>query len=338
MRRRGKTGVATLVLVLSGTTAALLAGSGTAAAAEPIVVGDCATTVQGAPGTPISLSPAAVLRPVLDIVNAVPLLGPSLAGGVSGAVSSMGNIPLGAIPAANSTIPGGTIAAAAVPQIKNAIGKVPLIGSVLNGVVSSVQSTLTAGCSITVQVVNAATAPVQDGAKAVAGAVQQGTAALPNLVPGLIPGTPNKPGTNPGTTPGNPQTPGGTPGTTGNPTTGPNTSVIGGITPGGLPLYGSGLSFGRSPMTDYAGIPYAEAGLFSPSPGVRYGGSVPGYAPQFGILGSGDANGVQAAGHAEAMDSPGGRGIELPVLLAVFALSGVTAALVRTWVLRRTPA
>ncbi|RLK60249.1 hypothetical protein [Actinokineospora cianjurensis] len=332
MLRRGKTYAAGLVLVLSGTTAGLLAGSGTAAAAPPIVVGSCATTIQGAPGTPISLSPAAVLDPVLRVVTAVPLLGPTLATGVRGAVTSMGNIPIGAVPAANTTIPGSTIAAAAVPKIQESIAKVPLIGTALGGIISGVQGALTAGCSITVTVVNAVTAPVQDGAGAVAGVVEQGAAALPRVLPGL-PGMPTKPGTNkPPGTGGTPQTPG-----TGGPgTPGPGTSVIGGTTPGGLPLYGSGLAFGRSPMTDYSGIPYAQAGLFAPSPGVRYGGAVPGYSPQFGILGTGDADGVQAAGHAEALDAPFGRGIALPVLLAVFALSGVTAALVRTWVLRRT--
>ncbi|GLW92163.1 hypothetical protein [Actinokineospora globicatena] len=328
MLRRGKTYAAGLVLVISGTSVGLLAGSGTAAAAPPIVVGSCATTVQGAPGTPISLSPGAVLDPVLRVVNAVPLLGPTLATDVRGAVSSMGNIPIGAIPAANTTIPGSTIAAAAVPKIRESIAKVPLIGNVLVGIVSGVQGALTAGCSITVTVVNAVAAPVQDGAGAVAGVVEKGAAALPPLAPGT-PGLPNKPGTNqPPGTGGNPQTPG-----TGGPgTTGPNTSVIGGTNPGGLPLYG----FGRSPMTHYSGTPYAQAGLFAPSPGLRYGGSIPGYSPQFGILGTGDADGVQAVGHAEALDAPFGRGIALPVLLAVFALSGVTAALVRTWVLRRT--
>jgi hypothetical protein len=95
---------------------------------------------------------------------------------------------------------------------------------------------------------------------------------------------------------------------------------------------------GRSPMSDYSGIPYARAGLFAPSPGVRYGGAVSGYTPQFGILGSAGQDGVAVAGNAEALRPPGGTKIALPVLLAVFALAGVTAALVRTWVLRRAPA
>ncbi|WP_018684301.1 hypothetical protein [Actinokineospora enzanensis] len=339
MRWRARQVAAGLTLVLGGATASLLAGSGPAAAAPPpVVVGSCATTIQGAPGTPIALSPTAVLDPVLRIVNAVPLIGPGLSGQVRSALAGMGDIPLGAIPGTNSTISGSTIAAAAVPRIQSALSGIPVLGPVLGGVIGQVQSTLATGCAITVTVVNSAAAPVQSGAGAVAGAVEQGAAALPslpNLIPGA-PGVPTKPGTNPGTNPGpggTPQ-PGGTPGGSGG-LPGANSQVIGGLLPGGLPLYGSDLGFGRSPMTDYSSIPFSSAGLYSPAPGVRYGGAVPGYSPQFGILGSGDADGVQAAGHAEVMDAPASRGIELPVLLAVFALAGVTAALVRTWVLRR---
>jgi hypothetical protein len=91
-------------------------------------------------------------------------------------------------------------------------------------------------------------------------------------------------------------------------------------------------------MADYSSIPFARPGLFAPSPGVLYGGSVAGYTPQFGILGMDNQDGVQAAGHAEALSAPMGNKIALPILLAVFALSGVTAALVRTWVLRNAPA
>ncbi|PPK68031.1 hypothetical protein V5P93_007379 [Actinokineospora auranticolor] len=336
MRRRGRAVAVGLTVVIAGTTTGLLAGTGTAAAAPPIVVGSCATTVQGAPGTPIALSPTAVLDPVLRVVNAVPLVGQGIAGGVRNALSAMGNIPIGTVLAGDSMISGGSIAAAAVPRIRDAIGKVPLIGPVLGGIIGDVQQTLTAGCAITVKAVNDAVAPVQDGAGAVAGAVERGAAALPqlpNLLPGT-PGTPGKPGTNPGTQPGtNPGTrPGGTAPGGGLP--GPDSKVVGGVATGAPPLFGTG----RAPMTDYTGIPFAPAGLFSPAPGVRYGGTIPGYAPQFGILGAGDADGVQAAGRAEALDAPGGNKIALPVLLAVFALSGVTAALVRTWVLRKTPA
>lgn len=107
------------------------------------------------------------------------------------------------------------------------------------------------------------------------------------------------------------------------------------------------FSTGYAPMRYYSAVPAATSGLFAPSPGIRYGGQVPGYAPEFGILNQ-ERNapppapvpneGVQRAGEAEALPhspNPATDGIGLPTLVAVLALSGVTAALVRTWVLRR---
>jgi hypothetical protein len=115
--------------------------------------------------------------------------------------------------------------------------------------------------------------------------------------------------------------------------------VLGGLGNLGIQLYGGGLwDYGRSPMADYSDIPFARAGLWAPSPGVRYGGSVPGYSPEFGIVGdTAPDDGVSVAGRAEALSPPHSQRVEFPVLLAVLAMSGVTAALVRTWVLRRAP-
>ncbi|MGQ0839540.1 hypothetical protein [Actinokineospora sp.] len=318
---------------------ALIAGSGTANAAPPIVVGSCAASIQGESGTPLSLSPTAVLDPVLRIVRAVPLLGPTLAGGVGNALSTMGNIPLGVIPEADTTISGGTISAAALPRIRSALAGIPLIGPVLGGVISGVQGALTSGCGIVVTVVNTVAAPIQEGAGAVADVVEQGSAALP--IPGAVPnnpGAPGQPGTGPGGGAGSPGSGGGAVQTPPLPET--NQNVIGGVPPSGLPLYDSSFNFGRSPMSDfYSALPFAKAGFFSPSPGVRYGGAVPGYTPQFGILGlDTSTDGVQSAGRVDALGPVGGNQIAVSVLLAVLALSGVTAALVRTWVLRRTTA
>ncbi|MFC5285578.1 hypothetical protein ACFPM7_00815 [Actinokineospora guangxiensis] len=341
MRRRVRTIAAGLALVLGGASAGLVAGATQAAAAEPIVVGSCAASIQGAPGTPISLAPSAVLGPVLSIVRAVPLLGPGLAGGVEDALSTMGNIPLGVIPNADTTIGGGTIAAAAVPRIKSAISKVPLIGPALAGIVTQVQGALTTGCGIVVDVVNAVAEPVQEGGETV-GKVVEGTVGrvLPGGSapgPGPGPGQPNPPGGgNPGG--GSPNQPGGgNPGGGGGGVPGVSNPILGGGAGIGTPPLYDGL--GRAPRDYYGGIPVFSPGLFSPSPAVRYGGAVPGYTPEFGILGGeSGGDGVQAAGHAEAIGGPVGNRIALPVLLAVLILSGVTAALVRTWVLRRTAA
>ncbi|MPZ80991.1 MAG: hypothetical protein GEV28_11555 [Actinophytocola sp.] len=329
-RVRGAAAAAALVLAVCATG---LVSGGTASAAEPIVVGDCSTTVQGTPGQPLALSPSAVLAPVLNVVRAVPILGPGLVGAVSTQVSKMGNIPLGTLPATDTSVSGSQIASAALPRIQAAIKSIPLIGGVLAQILGGVQSALTSGCGIVVDVANTVAAPVQDGTDAVADASEKAVA-------GIIPGGST------GLGPGNPggETPGGqTPGTGGGPNTGmpgPNQPPLGGYQPGGWSLYEPGLwNFGRSPMADYGSIPFARPGLFAPSPGVRYGGSVPGYTPQFGILGTDNpGDGVQAAGRAEALTPPEGQKIAFPVLLAVLALSMVTAALVRTWVLRRTPA
>jgi hypothetical protein len=328
---RGFVAAAALALGMSVTG---LLSSGSASAADPIVVGDCSTTVQGEPGTPLAMSPTAVLDPVLNVVRAVPLVGPGLVSQVRARVSSMGNVPLGALPSADTSISGGTIAAAAVPRIRSAIQGIPLIGGVLGTIVGGVQGALSSGCGIVVDVTNKVAAPVQDGAKAVGDASEQ-------VVGGIIPGGGG--GTGPG--PGNPgsEIPGGGSGPGGgNPGTGmpgANQPPLGGVGPGEWSLYPPGVwSYGRWPMADYGSVPFAQAGLYSPAPGVRYGGGVPGYTPQFGILGTDKpGDGVQAAGRAEALTPTGGQKIALPVLLAVLALSVVTAALVRTWVLRRAP-
>lgn len=334
MGRRVKGFAAALALAFAVSATAWLSGSSTAAAAEPIVLGSCATSVQGTPGQPVSLSPSAVLGIVVDAVRAVPLLGPPLAGAVGSAFAALPPIPIGAIPTGTGYISGGTIANAVTAQLRT----IPVLGAILGQVVTSVQGTLSSMCGVTVKGVNAAAAPVQEGAKSVADASQKATG---GLTPGgsgggggVLPGSGGRPGG--GGTGGGSGSGGSTGGSGGIGPIGPNQPVLGGIPGSELDQF---LWTGRAPMVDYSGIPFARPGLFAPSPGVRYGGAVSGYTPQFGILGA-DPNrdGVAVAGNAEALRAPSGTKIAFPVLLAVFALSGVTAALVRTWVLRRAPA
>jgi len=309
-----------LVLVFAGSLTSLLSGSPAVAAPPPIVIGSCATSVQGAPGQPVSLQSSAVLGVVVDAVRAVPILGPPLAAGTQTAVQALPPIPIGVLPTGTGHITGATIANAVVVEL----GKLPLLGPVIVQVTQSVQGTLTSVCGVTVTGVNTAAAPVQEGAKAVADTSQQATG---GLVPGGAPLPGGTPGPVPGSGPGGAQSP--------PPPAGANQLVLGGAN-GGADL--SRYLWGRAPMTDYGSIPFATAGLFAPSPGARYGGTVSGYNPQFGVLGADAQDGVRVAGNAEALRPNGGARVALPVLLAVFALSGVTAALVRTWVLRRTPA
>lgn len=102
----------------------------------------------------------------------------------------------------------------------------------------------------------------------------------------------------------------------------------------------AGGNGGTAPMRDYSGIPAATAGS-AVAPGVRYpaNGTLPGdaSAPQ---AGQGDQSGqgadIRDAGNAQSLSSPAGpNDVQLPMLLAVIVLAGVTAGLVRTWVLRR---
>lgn len=117
-------------------------------------------------------------------------------------------------------------------------------------------------------------------------------------------------------------------------------------TPGGTGGSLSNLNPGGTvPRRDYSNIPTATAGE-AVAPGIRYGqnGTLPGDAsvPQAGGQEaqsgqSGQGADIRAAGNAESLATPGGgtNDVQLPMLLAVIVLAGVTAGLVRTWVLRR---
>lgn len=117
--------------------------------------------------------------------------------------------------------------------------------------------------------------------------------------------------------------------------------------PGGTLLGTGGIAgTGTAPPRDYSNIPAASAGGFTVPPGIKYPGNnpLPGeQSPEFGILGAGADTGqpaqsadVRNAGNADALASPVPAGdVQLPMLFAVMALAGVTAALVRTWVLRK---
>jgi hypothetical protein len=328
--------VGAAVVALAVGTAGAAAGSGSAVAAEPVVVGSCATTVQGAPGTPVALSPAAVLDPVVQLIRAIPLLGPPLADPFRQAFSALPPIPIGAIPTGTGVITGGDIA----NKVNAELAKLPLLGPIIVTLATGVRTELTKLCGVTVQGVNTVVAPVQDGSKAIADASQQATGQLPGL-PGGQP-SPNQP----------PQTgkPGGTPGNPG--TSQPGTAPVGqapvqhpvgGV--GGLdvPLYSAnpwGGNFGRVPLFSYGSLPFAVPGQYAPSPGVRYGGGLNGHRSGYGLPGADDADGVQTAGRAQALPGAGrmGGGVAFPLLLAVLLLSCVTGALVRTWVLRRAVA
>ncbi|MCR6489501.1 hypothetical protein M8542_42460 [Amycolatopsis sp. OK19-0408] len=278
--------------------------------------------------------------------------------------SAVLGLPGNASAAETKTVPcGSTVDAKPGDTVK---GTTPLLGIPLNlGVVTEGTKVLTGTinallgtlCNVTVHVVDAVVAPVpvigapaasavNQGVEGLTSGAQQGLSAVTGGGKQQSPGTGGNQQQPPaqGGTGGAPQ--GGTPaGGTGIPEA--NSPLLPGFS--GSPAFGGfpfTLGTGYAPMRDYSGIPFATAGLFTPSPAIRYGSQIPGYAPQYGLNGpdgtasSGNA-GIQTAGQAEALPSASGgftNGSNLPLLIAVLALSGVSAGLVRTWVLRRMAA
>lgn len=261
------------------------------------------------------------------------------------------------------TVPcGGTVTAKPGDHIQGSILGLPAIDLGIVGQATTVLTSVVGGlintvCKVTVTVVNDVVAPVPVIGAPVASAVNQGAESLNSAATGGLnsinnggkqaspqPGTGGNPQQPPsGGTGGAPQ--GGTPqGTT--PIPDSNSPLLPGFSSspvfGGFPF---SVGSGYAPMRDYSGIPFATAGLFTPSPALRYGSQIPGYAPQYGLTGpdqpAAGNSGIQTAGQAEALPSASDGftdGSNLPLLIAVLTLSGVSAGLVRTWVLRRMAA
>jgi hypothetical protein len=330
-------------------TGGVLLGGGTAAAdPAPIVVGSCGDSISGAPGQPITLSGSAL---VPLITNALPS-GPfgsanPLAGLVSGIVSPL-QIPLGVVPSASTTIPGSQIATSTTTALQ---------GTLLGGASATpIAAAVTSGCTVLVTVVNNAGTAVQGATGAVGGALTSATAALPQLpAPGGAPapavgggsaatpqggGSPQAGGAPQGGSPAAAGTaPAASPTYTGSVDRAQMGDLLSQVTTGTATQY----NFGRVPLYSYAGTPYAVAGGAGRglSPSALYGSAVPGYSPQFGILGSkgaaGPADGVARASQVEALGAASTPGtIGIVTLLAVLLLSGTAATLVRTVVLRRS--
>ncbi|MGH3492374.1 MAG: hypothetical protein ACRDRL_27055 [Sciscionella sp.] len=324
--RLSRLATATAMLGAAGAAGVVLPSSTVAAAPAPIIIGSCGSTVHAAAGQPLTLSLSRALG-----VQALP------------------DIPLGVAQR-------GTTDYNPRKQISDAIHQLPLLGGLLGGLTDTLSNALTDGCNTTVKVANAVAAPVQSATAGVDKAIQRGAGALggaqqhspsnPPAQSGPNPGDGGTGGNHTGTTPGTHQA---SPPSADH-AAGPLGSASRGLTAQpGVPLYGALGNYGSaiSPAALYSGIPLSSPGLFAPSPGVRYGGQVPGYAPQFGDLGKSLTNAnstdpVQVAGSAQALGAAGshsgGDTVGLPLLLAVLTLSGATAGLVRTWVLRRPAA
>ncbi|WP_216212121.1 hypothetical protein [Amycolatopsis aidingensis] len=261
---------------------------------------------------------------------------------------------------------GGTVKAKPGDRVQATLLGIPLdLGivqettTVLTGTVSALLGKV---CKVTVQVVDTVVAPVPGVGEPAADAINKGVQGTTNTlsdaantVGGTVTGGGTEPvernqpapggsqGGQPGGDPGQSQGSGGTDRGERAGVPEANSPVLGGGAVPGFPGLPTDFSTGFAPMRDYSNLPFATAGLYAPSPGVRYGGQIPGYAPEFGILGQEEDQdpegaGVRNAGEARALaDGAGGPidGTSLPLLLAVVALAGASGALVRTWVLRK---
>lgn len=214
--------------------------------------------------------------------------------------------------------------------------------TVVDGITSLVGGLLNGLCEITVNVVDTAVAQVpvvgQPAADAINGAVSSTTETIAGAGDALS-GTSRPPAQ------GAPN-PGGRAPTVGKPQTGPVATIpepdspVVDQVPVSPPILPFG-SIGYAPARDYSNLPYAPTMLWSPSPGIRYGDGIPGYAPESSTLdvNQSPSKAIQNVGQAHALAGAPEQDrfpLGVPGLAAVLALSAVTAALVRTWTQRGT--
>jgi hypothetical protein len=98
------------------------------------------------------------------------------------------------------------------------------------------------------------------------------------------------------------------------------------------------FDFGRVPLFDYASTALVAAGGAgrAPSPASVYGTELSGYAPVTAPLAAAGADPAVLASQVRALGpNPAPGLVSVATLLAVLMLSGTSAAVVRTWVLRR---
>lgn len=308
MRRQFVRVSATTAVVLAIGTGGALLGAGVADASSSVLADTCSGTFDGSPGEPAEMRQSAVIGPVTDVVRSIPLIGAGTADAVANAMNAKGPIPLGAFPSSGSrTVSGGQIAT----QVVNEVNTIPVLGPVLSLVDSGVTQKLTALCGMTLNAIPLPLPPPPPAATSNRPAPPPSQAAPPPQN-----GSPGQPaaGQPPAPQPGEP-------------------AGVGSAAPGtgGLGDY-SGL--GTVPSYDYGSLP----GMFT-APSVDYT-SLPGTgSTPDGTSDTGQNRAdspTNLAGAANPLSGLSGQGIGMPVALAVLALGGVTAGLVRAWVLRRS--
>ncbi|WP_158605502.1 hypothetical protein [Amycolatopsis panacis] len=301
--RRALTATALAALITGGT----FLGSGTASAATTLA-GDCRGSVSGSMGDTVALPGSSVQEIVRQAAREQVTLLNFLTvwpDGLATAIAGKGNLAVGQIPSsAGGSIGGDAIGATVANNLRGANG-LGATAATQNQVLSAIRGKVASACGLTTVATNYQ-APSSSSPATSSSPARSDSPTAPNGSPlaGLQPGAtgtapPRDYRNIPSIAPGSPGAPG-TP-----------------VAPG-LP-----------------GVPLA--------PGARYptGGALPGSGtvtqPAAGQTPQGQQNpDIRNAGNAEALATRGGSAqVQLPMLLAVILLAGVTAALVRTWVLRR---
>ncbi|OZM72848.1 hypothetical protein CFN78_13990 [Amycolatopsis antarctica] len=271
--------------------------AGTATATTTHQAESCTSTVNGNIGDPVTVRAESLRDLVKRGAQEAGTL--ALADIAAHDVTRDGALAVGQVPnAQNGLVSGNSIADAAAGALKGSLG----LGLNSSKTISSIKNKIAGSCGISV----------------VASDYEAPESEQP------IPQQPAPGGNNGGTGP--------QPGT--------------GNLPDPLPSGSTGSGDTTVPQRSYDNIPVVPPGIPAPPPGNRYPGAapVPGMqAPEVGVLGapgqqqgqpvSGD---VRNAGNADSLAAPEAPGtVQMPMLLAVIALAGVSAALVRTWVVRK---
>lgn len=296
--------VVSAVLAASG-----LAGAGAADASPgPVVIGTCTEDVSSDSfGQRIVASPTALDAKVKQAALLVFPLQFERAEEIKKQFLESEPVELGTVTGRDQEFSGGDLAEALAPGIA-AIPSVEDKGSAMN---FHVDNLATVGCI---------------GGVAVPGQEEPDSPEEPTSPPERTPSSPSEPtgadessgGERPGKQRSSPRTPEA------------EDSAPGGTAPNRPP----GPAEHVNP-SDYAYVP----GSLPPWSDARFG-EAPGGRAETGDLRSDEEHNqqdrVREAGSAEALPSDAGKRVALPVLLAAISLAGVTSALIRTWVLRRT--
>lgn len=115
-----------------------------AGAADPIVLGSCAGSVQGSPGQAIMLKPTAVLQPVTDALAPLDPLG-VLRRQVGSLWTTLPPIPIGAVAARPGSISGDAIGDAVIGRLRT----VPFVAPLVGLIAGPLDATLTKSCGLT---------------------------------------------------------------------------------------------------------------------------------------------------------------------------------------------